>query len=257
MRAEGVEYLSALEQLEELSIGIYSLNSFDFLKAIPNGLKALSLGATKSKKPRLELLVRFQSLTKLYIEGQEHGIDVITELRELEDLTLRSISTPNLEYLLTLPRLRSLNIKLGGIKSLSAIAGKESIQYLELWRIRGLSDISVISSLTGLQYLFLQDLRNVSSIPDLSKLTKLRRIHLENMKGLEDVSAIRHAPALEQFIHVSAQNIPPEKYGDLLLKPSLRELFVGFGSEKKNQEFNSLVMRSGKSQYRRTQFVFQ
>jgi hypothetical protein len=154
MEAGGVEHLSALEQLEELSIGIYSLESLDFLKAMPKGLKSLSVGATKSKKPRLEPVVRFQALNRLYIEGQEHGISAIAELHELEDLTLRSISTPNLDYVSRLPRLRSLDIKLGGIRNLSAIEGKDTIQYLELWRIRGLSDISVISSLTGLQHSF-------------------------------------------------------------------------------------------------------
>jgi hypothetical protein len=151
-------------------------------------------------------------------------------------VTLRSLSTPGLEYISKLPRLWSLEpvpisgqmtvlilpvlyIKLGGIQNLSAISGKESIKYLELWQIRGLSDISVVSSLIGLQSLFLQSLRNVSRIPDLSKLTRLRRLSLENMKGLRDVSAIRQAPALEQFIHVAAQNIRPEQYQDLLDDP--------------------------------------
>jgi hypothetical protein len=134
-------------------------------------------------------------------------------------VTLRSLSTPGLEYISKLPRLWSLDIKLGGIQNLSAISGKESIKYLELWQIRGLSDISVVSSLIGLQSLFLQSLRNVSRIPGLSKLTRLRRLSLENMKGLRDVSAIRQAPALEQFIHVAAQNIRPEQYQDLLDDP--------------------------------------
>lgn len=209
MRATGVEHLAALENLEELSIGIYSLDSFDFLKQLPDGIKSLSLAATKSKKPRLDLLSRFQSLTYLYLEGQQQGIEVLSELMKLEDLTLRSITTEGLDYISRLPRLWSLDIKLGGIRNLFAIAGKESIKYLELWQIRGLADVGVVSSLSGLQFLFLQSLINVSAIPDLSKLHNLRRLHLENMKGLKDVSAIRRAPALEEFLHVSARNIPP------------------------------------------------
>jgi hypothetical protein len=148
-------------------------------------------------------------------------------------------------------------IKLGGIKNFSAIAGKESIKYLELWQIRGLAEISVISSLSGLQFLFLQSLRNVSALPDLSKLNKLRRLYLENLKGLMDVSAIRRAPALAEFLHISAQNIPPELYKDLMLMPTLKYLHVGFGSRKKNKEFNALVLRSGKHTGTKGQFVFQ
>lgn len=256
MSAAGIEHLAALEHLEELSIGIFDLENFDFLTALPNCLKALSLGATKSRKPRLDGIRQFRSLRTLYIEGQQRGIEAIADLHELEELTLRSVSTAGLEYVALLPRLWSLDIKLGGIQDLSAIASKESIKYLELWQIRDLSDIGVISSLSGLQYLFLQSLRHVRSIPDLSRLTKLRRIVLENMKGLRDVSAIGTAPALEEFLHISAQGFLPKQYWSLLNKPSLRQAHIGFCSQRKNEQFESLVRQSGRSQYQRTEFVF-
>ena len=257
MQATGAEHIADLENLEELSIGIYSLDSFDFLKQLPSGIKNLSLTATKSKKPGLQILSRFQSLTHLYLEGQQQGIEVLSELRELEDLTLRSITTEGLDYISALPRLWSLDIKLGGISTFSAIANKESIKYLELWQIRGLSDIGFVSSLDGLQFLFLQSLRNVRAIPDLSRLCNLRRLHLENLKGLKDVSAIRRAPALEEFIHISAQNIQPEMYRDLMSMPSLKYVHVGYGSRKKNEEFNALVLWSGKQAGTNGHFVFR
>jgi len=257
MRATGIEHVAALENLEELSIGIYDLESFDFLKTIPDRIKSLSLMVTKSKKPRLDLLPRFQSLSRLYLEGQQQGIGAISELLRLEELTLRSISTQDLSYIAGLPRLWSLAIKLGGIRDLSAMADKENIKYLEFWQIRELADLGMISSLRGLQYLFLQSLRNVYKIPDLSNLSKLRKLHLENMRGLKDVSAIFRAPALEELVHISAQNIPPEKYKDLMLMPTLRRLRVGFGSRRKNEEFESLVLRSGKTTDTSHQFIFQ
>jgi len=252
-----VEHISQLERLEELSIGIYSLDSFDFLMQLPNGIKSLSLAATKSTKPQLQVLSRFRSLTHLYLERQQQGIEVLSELKGLEDLTLRSITTEGLDYISTLPRLWSLDIKLGGIRNLSAIARKESIKYLELWQIRGLSDIGVLSSLGGLQSLFLQSLINVTAIPDLSKLYNLRRLHLENLKSLRDVSAICHAPALEEFLHISAQNIQPEMYKDLMSMPSLKYVDVGYGSRKKNEEFNALVLWSGKQTGTNRHFAFR
>jgi len=257
MRAVGIEHLAELENLEELSIGIFALDNFDFISTLPAGIKSLFLGATKSRKPRLDGLGRFRSLRKLYVEGQQNGIEVIADLQELEDVTLRSISTPGIEYVARLPRLWSLDIKLGGIQNLSAIAGKESIKYLELWQIRGLSDISVISSLSGLQYLFLQALRQVTSIPNLSRLTKLRRLLLDNMKGLKDVNAIDKAPALEEFIHIAAQGFMPRQYEELLNNPTLRQVHIGFCSKRKNEQFQALVARSGKSKWQRTEFVFQ
>lgn len=257
MRATGIEHVTEMENLEELSIGIFTLDNFDFLATLPTGIKSLFLGATKSRKPRLDELKRFHSLRKLYVEGQQNGIEVIADLQELEDVTLRSISTPGIEYVACLPRLWSLDIKLGGIRDLSAIASKESIKYLELWQIRGLSDISVVSSLSGLQYLFLQALRNVTSIPDLSRLTKLRRLLLDNMKGLKNVRAIAEAPALEEFIHIAAQGFLPRQYEDLLNKPTLRQVHIGFCSNHKNEKFDALVAQAGKSKWQRTEFVFQ
>jgi len=188
-------------------------------------------------EPRLDALARFHSLRQLYLEGQQQEIEVLSELSTLEEVTLRSISTTNLDYVSGLPRLRSLDAKLGGIRDFSSIADKQSIKYLELWQIRGLSDLSFISSLTGLQYLFLQFLRNVIKIPNVSALPKLRRLHLENTKGLKDLSAILHAPALEEFSHFSAQNISPGQYKDFLQMPTLKSVRVGFGSRKKNETF--------------------
>jgi len=256
VKATGFEHIAALEKLEALSIGVYSLDGFDFLKNIPDGINSLTLGPTKSKRPRLDFLSRFQLLSRLFLAGQQRGIEVLSELVKLEDLTLGSIHTDDLNYISRLPRLWSLAIKLGGTTNLSAIAGKQSIKYFELWQIRGLSDLGVVSSLGGLQYLFLQSLRNVRNIPDLSQLTRLRKLYLENLKGLKDVSAIFRAPALEEFVHVSAQNISSEKYNDLVLMPTLRRVRVGFGSQKKNEEFKDLVLRSGKETATSNQFIF-
>ncbi len=256
-RAVNVESMAALPNLESLSIGVFELESLDFLAEIPSGITSLSLGATKSKKPRLNHLMRFRSLKKLFLEAQQAGIEVLSDLTMLEDLRLRSISTRGLDYLLDLNRLWHLVIELGGIRDLSAIQGKKNIKYLELRQIRGLRDISVISSLSNLQSLFLHSLRNVIEIPDLSRLTRLRRLCLENMKALTSVGAILRSPSLREFIHVSARNMKPEQYVDLPRIKTLKEVLVGFGSRRKNQEFEKLMRLSGIEQFQSSRFVFE
>jgi hypothetical protein len=124
MKAVSLEQLSSLGQLEELSIDNYSLENFDFLSTLPKGMKSLTLGPTKSKKPRLDSLARFQSLQKLCVSGQQNGIGVVAELQKLKEVSLCRISTPNIEYVSRLPQLWSLDIKLGGIESLSANCGQ-------------------------------------------------------------------------------------------------------------------------------------
>lgn len=244
-KAIGVEHLAALENLKELGIGIDNQESFDFLKTLPTGIKSLALYETKSRKPRLDGLERLRSLRRLYLARQQNGIEVLAALRKLESITLRSISTPNLEYISGLPRLRSLRILLGGIRSLSAISGKKSLQYLVLVRIRGLSDISVLSSLTGLQSAVLEDLRNIRRVPDLSRLTKLWELRLVNLKGLRDVRGVLRAPALETFVHTSARNTRPEHYKGLLNK--LSGFTVTFRDRDKDREFKAMVERAGQT----------
>ena len=201
------------------------------------------LGRTKSKKPDLSPLARFHLLEDLYLEGQQKNIEVLGKLTHLKDVTLRSISTPDLQYLTPLEEIWSLDIKLGGIKNLDAISGMENIKYLELWQIRGLHDLSVISNLPGLQYLFLESLPQIKSLPSLHALGKLRRIFLDNLKGLENLDSLEHAPALEDFIQWGAGNIEVEGYLPLLRNPILKRLKVIFDSQKKNKSFSALLQQ--------------
>ena len=256
-KASSIERLAGLEKLESLSVGIYALENFDFLREITAGLRELALATTKSKKPRLDELGRFHSLQRLYLEGQQRGIEVLSSLTTLERLTLRSISTNDLGYLERLDRIWSLEVKLGGIRDLSALEGKNCLKYLELWQIRGLRDLSLISSLSGLQYVFLHALRNVIAIPDLSRLLKLRRLSLENMKALVDVSALWSSPSLTEFIHVSANNMQPEQYEGIGKISTLERVLVGFGSKKKNQQFEATMLRAGKERFNGGKFVFE
>lgn len=256
-KAVGVEHLGGLDKLERLSVGIYNLDNFDFLREIPPSLRTLALAATKSKKPRLDALSRFKSLERLYLEGQQSGIEALSTLENLQRLTLRSISTKDLSYVSDLNLLWHLEVKLGGIRDFSALENKTSVKYLELWQVRGLRDLAFVSSLTGLQYLFLQSLRNVIALPDFSRLVKLRRIYLENMRALVDVSALWSAAALTQFHHASAQNMSPEQYAGLASVPTLEQVLVGFGSRKRNREFEAMMQSAGKNRLDGKAFIFE
>ncbi len=140
--ATGVEHLGGIRNLEALSVGIFDLESFDFLNDVSDNLRELALGATRSKKPGLSMLPRFGHLREIHLEGQQKGIDALSQLRCLEKVTLRSISTPNLEYLKPLDKMWSLDLKLGG-SDVSAIRGMGNIKYFEAWQVRGLADIAL------------------------------------------------------------------------------------------------------------------
>lgn len=249
MSATSIEAIAEIKNLKSLSLGIFGLRNFRVLEQLPTGLRSLSLGATKSKRPSLDSLRGLRSLRNLYLEGQSRCIEVLSELPELEDLTLRSISQLDLKFMQDLPRLWSLAIKLGGMHDFTGIEGKESMKYLELWQVRGLKDLEVVGTLHGLQNLFVQSLPNVESFPRVTQSKDLRRIVVESLKGLRDFEALEAAPALEEFALIDGRMQTPKQLLPVLRNPCLRRGSAGFGSDRKNREFERLREEHGKANW--------
>jgi len=257
MRANNVEAIAEIPHLESLTLDIFELQDFRVLELLPATLTEMSLGATRSKKPDLKSLGRFRSLKRLYIEGQNKDIEVLSQLQDLEDVTLRSVTTPDLSYLSGHGKLWSLDIKLGGIRSFKGIEGKDSIKYLELWQIRELRDVSIIGELPGLQYLFLQSLPHIESLPSLVNARALRRIVLQNLKSLHEFSSLETAPALEEFALVQGDKQTPEQLLPVLRNPRVSRVTAGLGSHRKNAAFKQFVAEHGKEYWKPVErFVF-
>ena len=247
--ASNLEAISSLSLLEHLGVGVYDAQSFEFLRDVSPRLSRLFLGRTQSKKPDLAPLARFQELSTLYLEGQHKNIEVLAGLQGLEDVTLRSITTPDLNYLRPLDKLWSLDIKLGGVRNLEALESLGGLKYLELWQVRGLSDISVVSQLAELQNMFLQSLSLVREIPPVDGLASLRRVGLEGMKGLGDLGALEHAPGLEEFFLVAGNKLQPTQLLPVLRNPNVQRVSAGFGTYAKNAEFHRLRELHGKAHW--------
>ncbi len=256
MKAVGIDAIRGLENLDELSVGIYGLDSFEFLNDIPSTLTKLGLHLTSSKKPSIAEVERFSDLRYLYLEGQKKGIESVRNLSNLEKVVLRSISTPDISYLTALPKLWSVDVKLGGIKDFSALSTLK-LKYLELWLVRGLSDLSFISSCESLQFLFLQSLKQVEALPSLKDLSQLRRIYLEDLKGLEDLDSLEFAPSLTEFVYAAAVNKKPDDLVPVLKNLSVKSVGCWFGSDRKNKAFEELAKSFGKAKYVYSDFEYR
>lgn len=217
-----------------------SLTSLDGLRHLPAELEELVIGETKG---RLDLagLARFGELDTLFLEGQTRNLEVISGLTRLRDLTLRSITMPDLSLLLPLRGLRSLDLKLGGTRDLNLLPRVGELRYLELWLIRGLTDVSAIGGVASLRALFLQALRQVETLPDLGRATSLRRVRLETMKGLRDLSPLRTAPALRDLELIDMRHLQPEDLAVLKGMPTLEAVTPGLGSHRKNDAAAALL----------------
>ena len=248
VEASNLDSIAEIPHLEMLALGIFELRDLSVLESVSPNLISLGLTATRSKKPDLAVIRRFPGLRELFIEGHTKNIGVISELRELEDLTLRSITTPDVSYLSPLRNLWSLDIKLGGIKSFDGLRGMSNIKYLELWQVMGLEDVSFISDLRGLQNLFLEAITRLKAIPSLRDSVCLRRVTVSTMKSLQDFSELEWAPALQEF-GLGGNSQEPEQLLPVLRNPNVRRIAAGFGSDRKNRQFDDL-----RREFRRDEF---
>ena len=217
-----------------------SLTSLDGLRHLPTDLEELGIGATKVKLD-LAVLSRFPELRWLFLEGQTKHLEVISGLTQLYDLTLRSITMPDLSLLLPLKGLRSLDLKLGGTHDLRLLPRVGELWYLELWMIRGLTDVTAVGGIPSLRVLFLQALRQVEALPDFAAATSLRRVRLETMKGLRDLRPLATAPALEAVELIDMRHLQPEDLAPLVGLPNLKAVTPGLGSRRKNEAATALL----------------
>lgn len=180
-----LDFLRFFPRLRRFSVdAIYELPSMDGIGLLSEVLEDLLIGWTRSKRFSLRTLAKFRNLRTLYLEGQQKDIDAIGELEALEDLTLRSITLPDLSALVPLRRLNSLDIKLGGTRDVALLPRIGKLTYVELWRIRGLEEASSLAEVPTLERFFLQTLKGVTSLPSFAQSKELRSVALDTMKAV-------------------------------------------------------------------------
>ncbi|MDB5817530.1 MAG: hypothetical protein JWQ11_1170 [Rhizobacter sp.] len=107
-------------------------------------------------------------------------------------------------FLACLPKLAFLDYRGGSGSDLSFLNGCSGLRGLDVNQVRGMDDLSVLASLVSLRQLDLYGLPRVAHIPSLSGLEKLRRAWVGSMKGLEGLTGLLDAQALEELVLLKA-----------------------------------------------------
>jgi hypothetical protein len=230
-----LDFLRFFPKLRRFSVdAIYELPSLDGIGLLSDELEDLLIGWTRSKRFSLRNLARFRRLRTLYLEGQQKDFAAIGGLEALEDLTLRSITIPDLSSLVPLRRLTSLDIKLGGTHDLALLPRIGRLTYVELWRIRGVEDVSALAEIETLERFFLQTLKRVTALPSFARSPNLRTVALETMRGITDLTPIADAPKLELLRLIEMCQLEPEALRPFIGHPTLRDGTWGLCSDRKN-----------------------
>lgn len=230
-----LEFLRFFPRLRHFAVdAIYDLQSLDGIRHLGEELESLLIGWTRTKRFSLRTLVRFRALRTLYLEGQQKDFAAVGELESLEDLTVRSISLPDLSALLPLRRLASLDMKLGGTRNVALLPRIGQLTYVELWRVRGLEDVSALADIETLERFFVQTLKGVTELPSFARSTRLQSAGLDTMRGITDLAPLAEAPNLERLMLVSMCHLQPEALLPFVGHPSLRDGSWGLCGDRKN-----------------------
>jgi hypothetical protein len=232
---QDLDFLRFFPKLRRFSVdAIYELPSLDGIGLLSEDLEDLLIGWTRSKRFSLRTLAKFGNLRRLYLEGQQKDFDAIGELTALQDLTLRSITLPDLSALLPLVSLTDLDIKLGGTRDLGLLPRIGQLVYVELWRIRGMEDVSPLAEIETLEHFFLQTLNRVTTLPSFARSLRLRSAALDTMKGITELAPLAEAPNLELLRLIAMCQLEPEALRPFVGHPTLNDGTWGLCSDRKN-----------------------
>jgi hypothetical protein len=233
-RSPDLEALRHFPGLGRLMVTNLSLESWNGLRHVAGSLEELAMGDTTMRRVSVLPMAECRRLRTLRLIGPARDAEAIARLDGIEELTLRSVTLSSLAPMISMRRLRSLDLHLGGTNDLALLPELAQVEELDLWRIRGLRDVSVLGAMPRLRELRLQSMSAVTELPSLGRARALRRLVLDTMKGISDLRPVAEAPALEELLLVGMSQLTPESLDPLIGHPTLRSGIWGFGSMRKN-----------------------
>lgn len=198
-KANNVEAISQLLNLQKLSLGVYELTETEILNS--ENLKKLSeliVTETKTKAFNLEYLRDYKNLRLLIIGGHTKNIEAVGELGNLEYLSFNSVKKTPIHFVNKLKKLKTLKFILGGRENIHEI-GENEIENLEIVWVRGFNDISNISNFKKLKTLLIEDNIQLQSVHFDKGLQHLNYLKILNCKTLNLLTGLENLPSLHQI----------------------------------------------------------
>jgi hypothetical protein len=234
-----LEFLKFYKGIKTLRLYLPGVTNLNPILNLADSIVNLHLGEFNSKKISFDLLSGLPNIECLSVVRQPTGLESITKLPKLTELSLTGYSVDKLNFLNSLQKLKRLYIGFGTSKNLDTINQLKNLEELDILWVKQLSDIKAISNLSGLIRLKIQYEKQVTKLPDLSKLKKLKNIRLMDLNALSDVSSLSTSH-IEEFVVTG-----PNKNADFLksISKSTRpnKVFTYFYSKKEQAKAEQLL----------------
>ncbi|MDO7848242.1 hypothetical protein Q5H92_17880 [Hymenobacter sp. M29] len=206
-----LDYLKELKHLKILSLGVFEMRDTEILDSENlKNLTGLFISDTSSKAFNLDYLRKFKKLKSLRIAGHTKNIDAIGELVELNDLSLNAVKKVPVGFINRLKDLKNLSFILGSRENLNEIE-ENSIENLDIIRVRGFNDLSCIRRFTKLQNLKVEDQIQLSEICFENEFPLLIDLRILNCKSLATLNGMNNLTGLESLV-VYQTNIDFDKF---------------------------------------------
>lgn len=230
-----LDFLEHLGGLKHLRISLPNLTSLEPLRFVQDTLETLIVaGFEKSPKFSLQPVANCRQLRNLGLTRVTKDLEIIWGLPELEELSLTGYRTSDLAPAKRLKKLRIFYVGFGGLENVDVLQMMPKLVAFQAMRTKGLSDLTPVATLTDLQFLALGDLAQVERFPDCSKLRRLRRVYLDTLHGLQDLTGLAKAPALEELIVINSK-IMADVFKPLVKHAKLKRATIGLASRKEEK----------------------
>jgi hypothetical protein len=208
-----VDLLGTLPKLSRLRFGAYEHPDGAFLRQLDLG-RFTHLTLTENKRRNFDLapLAEARGLEQLFIQGHDRGVEAISSLPRLSDVSLSGFpKRHDLSFLNGLASLRSLLIILGSRQSIAEFAHSDLRKLSIIW-VRNLEDLGPLDRFANLEDLSIEDQLRLTVL-DISKLN-LRRLRVSNCKRLERIIGLDRQKKLDYFFTAETK-LPAEQRGPL------------------------------------------
>ncbi|MFK8270586.1 leucine-rich repeat domain-containing protein [Capnocytophaga stomatis] len=257
-----IEAISNIKNLEKLSLfknlkvlalkfDYNTVKDLSFLENINPNLEELYIvSGSKAGKIDLNSAAHFRNLKTLHIENLEKNLEkTLSQLSELENLTLRSTSKPKtLDCISKFTKLKHLTLQLCGFENIDAAIHLKSLQYLQLWRLPKLTDLEFVSQMKDLQFLFIETLNGVTQFPKVADLQKLRRVKITSCKNITDFSNVEHSSSIIDFIIQNAVQTDLNIFIPILKNKNIQRIGIGYQKVATQKEVLALAQQCGREE---------
>ena len=190
--------IAELRKLTCLRFGVFEHPDGAFLEQLDLArLTHLTLGENKRRNFDLRPLAAATSLETLFIQGHHRGVEAISRLPRLADLSLSGFpGRHDLAFLNELAALRSFLLILGSRTSIAEFT-HAGLHKLRIVWVRLLEDLGPLARFASLDELAIEDQLRLASL-DLSGLA-LRRLTVSNCKNLARIVGLEEQTGLAEL----------------------------------------------------------